>query len=600
MVKHLYFTCPLFLRLGVSLVFLSFELENSSKIWEILTIYNTYITLLPYPSLIDHQTSQPTMEKPSTYKAETGSQDSPRSSSLHDIPLHNDTVNEKPTTTTTATHRHHAKNKRSIEIERIDALATGPGVTMASFAHLDEKKILRKMDLRLIPMLALLYLLSFLDRGNIGNAKIEGLVEDLNMTGAQYNWCLTVFFFTYAAFEVPSNLLLKKYRPSIWLPSIMVAWGLVMTLMGIVQNYTGLLIARIFLGVTEAGLFPGVAFYITMWYCRHEAQFRQALFFSAASVAGAFSGLLAFGIAHMDGVGGLEGWRWIFILEGILTVLVAIMAYFTLYDFPETAGFLTEEERAFVVHRLKYQGSQGEDGQLIAQDDTFQWKYVKAAFLDWQIWTNIWVYWGIVAPLYGISLFLPTIINNLGYSSSQAQLLTVPIYITASILAIVVAWFSDRYGKRYPFILVCLVIMLCGFIMCVVSATPGVIYAGVFIAACALYPAFPGNITWLSNNLAGSTKRATGQAIQIACGNLAGAMASNFYRAEDKPRYILGHSLEIAFIGAGIIALLVLVFNYKRINRKRERQMAEGVYNGYTPEEMSALGDRAPTFRYVL
>lgn len=106
--------------------------------------------------------------------------------------------------------------KHAEEIARIDALATAPGVSMASFAHLDEKAILRKMDLRLIPMLALLYLLSFLDRGNIGNAKIEGLTEDLNMSGAQYNWCLTVFFFTYAAFEVPSNLLLKKLRPSIW------------------------------------------------------------------------------------------------------------------------------------------------------------------------------------------------------------------------------------------------------------------------------------------------------------------------------------------------------------------------------------------------
>lgn len=169
-----------------------------------------------------------------------------------------------------------------------------------------------------------------------------------------------------------------------------------MTLMGIVQSYEGLLIARIFLGVTEAGLFPGVAYYITMWYARHEAQFRQALFFSAASVAGAFSGLLAFGIAHMDGVGNLAGWRWIFILEGILTVIVAVTAYFTLYDFPETATFLTEEERAFVVYRLKYQDFKGEeDGKVrVAQDDSFQWKFVKAAFLDWQIWTNVWVYWG--------------------------------------------------------------------------------------------------------------------------------------------------------------------------------------------------------------
>ncbi|KAF9736459.1 high-affinity nicotinic acid transporter [Paraphaeosphaeria minitans] len=491
---------------------------------------------------------------------------------------------------------------RSDQVARIDALVTAPGVTRESFAHLDEKKILRKMDLRLIPMLALLYLLSFLDRGNIGNARIEGLVEDLGMTGPQYNWCLTAFFFTYAAFEVPSNLLLKKLRPSIWLPTIMVAWGVVMTLMGIVQDYHGLLIARIFLGVAEAGLFPGVAYYITMWYCRHEAQFRQALFFSAASVAGAFSGLLAFGIAKMDGVGGLEGWRWIFILEGILTVVVAVIAFFCLYDFPETASFLTEEERAFVVYRLKYQGQQKHDSVRVAQDDSFQWKYVKAAFLDWQIYFNILVYWGIVAPLYGISLFLPTIIRGLGYSSATAQLLTVPIYITASVLAVVTAWVSDRYGKRSPFILGCLGIMAVGFIMCLSTGTPGVVYAGVFIAAAALYPAFPGNITWLSNNLAGSTKRATGQAIQIAMGNLAGApaMASNFYRSKDSPRYILGHALELGFIWMGILAGLFLVWNYTRINKKRAEQMAESAHNGYTPEELSALGDRAINFRYFL
>jgi hypothetical protein len=197
---------------------------------------------------------------------------------------------------------------------------------------------------------------------------------------------------------------------------------------------------------------------------------------------------------------------------------VAVIAYFTLHDFPETATFLTEEERAFVVYRLKYQDfkDEREDGAVrVAQDDSFQWKYVKAAFLDWQIWTNVWVYWGmfhrwisylilttigIVCPLYGISLFLPSIIRGLGYTSSTAQLLTVPIYITASVLAVTVAWYSDRVGKRYPFILACMCIMAVGFIMCVASATPGVIYAGVFIAACALYPAFPGNITWLSNS----------------------------------------------------------------------------------------------------
>ncbi|KAJ4397346.1 hypothetical protein N0V93_001571 [Gnomoniopsis smithogilvyi] len=494
---------------------------------------------------------------------------------------------------------HGLHNNTEDEIKRIAALALAEGTTLDSFKHLDEKKILRKMDLRLIPVLALLYLLSFLDRGNIGNAKIEGLQEDLGLRSYEYNWCLTAFFFTYAAFEVPSNLLLKKLRPSRWLPAIMVAWGLVMTLMGIVQNYHGLLAARLFLGVAEAGLYPGVAYYLTMWYCRHEIQLRQAMFFSAASVAGAFSGLLAFGISKMDGVGNLAGWRWIFILEGIVTVLVAFASFWLLHDFPETAKFLTEEERAFVVYRLKYQG---QSGQRVAQAEEFQWKYVGQAFADWQIWINIFVYWGIVCPLYGISLFLPTIVKNLGYTSSTAQLLTVPIYVTAAILAVVFAYISDRVGKRSPFIIVFLCIMVVGFSMCIATdpnKKPAVVYAGVFIIACSIYPSFPGNISWLSNNLAGSYKRSAGMAIQIGVGNLGGAMASNFYREPDSPRYILGHSLELGFVCLGILAAVVLNVGYASINKKREKRSVEGGEDGYGNQELSELGDKAYTFRYM-
>ncbi|KAK9779800.1 putative Major facilitator superfamily domain-containing protein [Seiridium cardinale] len=457
------------------------------------------------------------------------------------------------------------------EIGRIDAMAEAPGVSVESFAHLDEKKILRKMDLRLIPMLAALYLLSFLDRGNIGNAKIEGLQEDLNMTADQYNWCLTVFFFSYAAFEVPSNLLLKKFRPSRWLPLIMVAWGTVMTLMGIVRSYSGLLAARFFLGVAEAGLYPGCAL-------------RQAMFFSAASIAG-----------------NLEGWRWIFILEGIATVIIAAVAFLVLHDFPETATFLTEEERAFVVFRLKYGQDKKatEEGRAsVAEAEDFQWKYVWQAFRDWQIWTNIFVYWGIVCPLYGISLFLPTIINNLGYTSSTAQLLTVPIYITAAILAVVFAYISDRVGKRSPFVITFLCTMIVGFAMCISTSNPRVVYAGVFIAACSIYPSFPGNIAWLSNNLAGSYKRSAGMAMQIGIGNLGGAMASNFYRARDSPRYLLGHGLELAFISVGIIAAIIQVFSYKAINKRRGRNMSEGG-DQLSQKELAVKGDKANTFRYM-
>ncbi|KAL4895722.1 major facilitator superfamily domain-containing protein [Aspergillus ambiguus] len=464
----------------------------------------------------------------------------------------------------------------------------------------EEKRLLRKMDLRIMPILSILYLFAFLDRGNIGNAKIEGLPEDLGLTGSQFNICLTVFFITYASFELPSNLILKKLRPSIWLPLLMVAWGIVMTLMGIVQNYHGLLATRIFLGVAESGLYPGVAFYITMWYCRHEALMRQALFFSAASVAGAFSGLLAFGIAKMDGVGGYAGWRWIFILEGIATVLVAIVAHFIIQDYPDTAKFLTAEERSWVIHRLRHQYS---DGQTqYSENERFKWKYVKDALIDWQVYLAIIVWYGIVCPMYGVSYFLPTIIKDLGYTSSIAQLLTVPIYITAAVVAVLSAAISDRIGQRSPLLFLHLSCIVAGFIICLAASgrgVPGVVYFGIFLTVVGIYPALPANVTWLSNNLAGSYKRAAGMALHIGIGNFAGAMSSNFYREQDSPRFILGHSLELGFAVASLIAAVLLRILYTRINRRREEQMAQDPVT-FTSEEMDEMGDRCPHFRYML
>jgi MFS family permease len=178
--------------------------------------------------------------------------------------------------------------------------------------------------------------------------------------------------------------------------------------------------------------------------------------------------------------------------------------------------------------------------------------------------------------------------------------MTVPIYITAAILAICFAYASDRVGYRSPFILSFLCLMVVGFSMCIASSNPHVVYGGVFIATCGIYPAFPGLITWLSNNLSGSYKRSAGMAIQIGIGNLAGAMASNFYRQKDAPRYKLGHSLELGFICVGILATLVLIFGYTTINKKRERMTADGAESEWTSLELSEKGDKAVTWRYML
>lgn len=156
------------------------------------------------------------------------------------------------------------------------------------------------------------------------------------MEGLDYNFALAIFFPFYVAAEIPSNMMMKRFRPSIWFTVIMLSWGLVMTCMGLVHNFQGLLACRVFLGIAEGGLFPGISYFITMWYRRDECGFRMALFFSAATAAGAFGGLLARGISEMDNVGGKAGWAWIFILEGLLTLVVGCFTYWAVKDYPAT------------------------------------------------------------------------------------------------------------------------------------------------------------------------------------------------------------------------------------------------------------------------
>jgi MFS family permease len=194
--------------------------------------------------------------------------------------------------------------------------------------HTTEARLMRKIDFRVIPFLVVLYLLAFLDRVNIANAKSFSLTQDLNLGGVEYNTVLTIFFVPYVVFEIPSNIFLKRFSPRLWLSVLVIGFGLVSIFQGLTQNYSGILATRFFLGAFECGMFPGCFYLISMWYKREEAQKRYSLFFSSTTLAGAFGGLLASAIGKMDGLRGYHGWRWIFILEGTLTTVVGIVFLF--------------------------------------------------------------------------------------------------------------------------------------------------------------------------------------------------------------------------------------------------------------------------------
>nr|GAT46680.1 high-affinity nicotinic acid transporter [Mycena chlorophos] len=444
----------------------------------------------------------------------------------------------------------------------------------------DERKLVRKIDLTLIPWLSLLYLLSFLDRTSIGNAKLYNLEADLHMSDNQYLIALTVFFFSYAIFEVPSNVFLKRLRPSIWLSLLMLLWGVMMTVQGLVHNFGGLVGMRWMLGTFEAGLFPGVNYYLSCWYKRSEFGIRAAIFFSAATVSGAFGGLLAAAISNMDGIGGKPAWAWIFILEGLATVLAGALSFFIIQDFPDTAKFLTEAERVVVVRRLQ------SDDQFSAAGEKLRWKYIWKSLIDWKTWCGMMIYVGADMPLYAFSLFLPTIINQLGFDATPANLLTVPVYVWACMITCLVGFLADKYQNRGIFNLVFLCIGGAGYIILIASRNPALSYFATFVATCGIYPIIPNTIAWMSNNVEGSYKRSVSLAMVISFGNINGAVSSNVYRAKDKPWYRLGHGLVLMYIGFGIIASTIYLIGVRRENARRDRGERDEIIGGMPVSDM--------------
>ncbi|KAF8269706.1 MFS general substrate transporter [Lactarius quietus] len=483
-------------------------------------------------------------------------------------------------------------------------------------SEVDERKLVRKIDLRLIPWLSLLYLLSFLDRTSIGNAKLYGMEKSLHLTDKQYLFALTIFFFSYALFEVPSNIFLKRLRPSRWLSGLMLLWGTMMTVQGLVHNYRGLLAMRWMLGMTEAGLFPGVTYYLSCWYKRSEFGIRLAIFFSAVSVSGAFGGLLAAAISDMDGVGGKPGWAWIFILEGLTTVVAGVASFFIIQDFPDTARFLSEAERAMVIRRLQ------DDGQFSAGGEKFKLQNIISSLKDRKTWLGIGMNIGCAMPIYSFSLFLPSIIHELGYKATPANLLTVPVYTFACMATCLVGFAADRLQRRGVFNIFLSCLGGLGYIVLKVSKNPTLSYVAVYFAASGIYPLSPNTIAWVTNNVEGSYKRSVSLAMVISFGNINGAVSSNVYRASDTPWYHFGHGFVLLYIGINFVSSIAYYMFLRRENAARDRgdrdEVIEGIFteneDGQEREERAGRngrfariedakrekGDRWSGYRYIL
>lgn len=399
----------------------------------------------------------------------------------------------------------------------------------------------------------------------------------------------------YILLEVPSNILIRKMRPSFYLGGLMFCWGVVNMCMGFIHSYGALVGLRVLLGIFEAGVLPGIIYVTSMYYKRHEYQKRMSFFFCSTLFGGAFGGLIAYAIADLGGKQGYGPWRWIFIIEGAITAFLALIALFVVADWPEQARFLNAEEKALLKRRL---AADGNDSFRMDTLNSFAYKRIGK---DWKIWLGSLIYMGIGTTGYSGTFFMPTILLEFGWKAREAQVQTIPVYVLSAGVMLIAAWASDKLKHRYGFILSGAIISTIGYAMLLdqVGHNRDYKFAAVFLINAGGYIATPMALAWLQNNLSGHWKRSFGSSIQITLGNIAGIIGSNIFLKNESPLYKTGYGTALGMMWMGTLAATIMFAFMWRENKKRARGDRDGRL-ALPEEDVNNMGDWHPRFKFTL
>ncbi|KAI0099300.1 allantoate permease [Nemania sp. FL0031] len=448
------------------------------------------------------------------------------------------------------------------------------------------KKLMRKVDVHLLPLLVLMYLLNFLDRSNLAQARLGTLEHDLGMKGTDFNLATSILFVGYLLMQLPSNLLLTRARPSVYLSIAMTVWGVISTAQAATRSFGGLVAARFFLGFAEAPFFPGAIFLMSSWYTRGELAYRIAWFYSGSSLANAFGGLIGAGVlSNLSGVHGIAGWRWLFIIEGTITIGVAIIAAFILPNYPANTKWLAPEEQAYAQWRLV-----DDTGEADVADSISVKEGVKLAFKDPKLYLfTLLQHVSILSQAF--QYFFPTIVKTLGFGTVETLLLTVPVWIATFLVSLAVTYTSGRFADRSIHIICLMLISVAGNIIAVSTLNTGARFFAIFLLPIGAVTAYQIILAWVANSFPRPlVKRSACISVANLVGNSANIYGSYMYPASDGPRYLPGGAATagVAFIVAmlALIARLVLKRENKRL---AEREVAES--------EARAVGT---SFRYIL
>ncbi|TRM69110.1 major facilitator superfamily domain-containing protein [Schizophyllum amplum] len=432
-------------------------------------------------------------------------------------------------------------------------------------ADIDERRLLRKIDRRILPLLGALYALSLVDRSNLSVARVVGLDVDLGLSiGARYSIVSFVYFVPYILLQLPCNLLVRRLGAQRWLAACVVAWGAVQLAMGFVPNWVCLAVLRALLGAFEAGFFCSLVFIITTWYKRHEVQTRLGVFYLTSVFVAGFSPIFAYAVSLLGTISTFPAWAYIFVIEGAITIIFGAVAWLCVPDFPDRNTFLTRAETAYVLARIE--ADRGD-----ALPDALSWAKVRSHLLDWKLWAYGLMYIAATTPAYSVGFFMPVILRSMGWSVSKTLLLSAPPYIAAAAVIVVFSYMSDRTRHRAGFIAVQALITAAGAATTGYAHQPGVRYFGLFLTNCGASSAIPGILAYSANNVVSQSKRAVTTAIIISCGGIGGIMATTVFRQQDAPVYHPGTITTIAcqVMTLGLLGVLTVHLWVQNARRRR-------------------------------
>ncbi|PPQ79303.1 hypothetical protein CVT25_002580 [Psilocybe cyanescens] len=465
--------------------------------------------------------------------------------------------------------------------------------TLESFADTEEeRRLIRKFDLHILPITCLLYLFGSLDRSNLGNARLQGLPEDVlggDKNGVLFDWMTSGFYFSYILVQIPACIISKTVPPRAFVAAAAIGWGTTSTFMATGFNFPSLMAARVILGIFEAGLAPVITVYMSLFYTKQELGLRLTLWFGFATVAGAFGGLIAFGVQHIHS--SVQNWRLLFVIEGIPPIILGILTYFFLPNRPESTTVLNERERQIAMERMnRYMTA--DVGAVVNK------AHIRSAFLDWRVYVAGVICFGLNTALASIGAFLPTIIQSFGHTNAIAQLLTVPPYVVSAVVMITFSFTSDRIQSRGVLMAVSSTIGAIGYLLLlVVHGNEHARYFATFCVTSGTYTTIGLIIAWFGHNLGSETKKATGIPLFIAIGQCGGILGSHLYPKTEGPRYIKGFAVGSGLLFLAAFCCVVLTISYRWDNARRDKLYGKPKPN--TRVNTQELADKTPEFRYV-